>query len=42
MLVGGLTEAVMAWLDGCLDVSRERLVEHSAALFVAATGVATL
>jgi AcrR family transcriptional regulator len=40
VLVGGLTEALIAWLDGRLDVSRERLVEHCAALFVAATRVA--
>jgi hypothetical protein len=36
VLVGGLTEALMAWLDGRLRVSRERLVEHCAELFVAA------
>jgi AcrR family transcriptional regulator len=36
MLVGGLTEALIAWLEGRLEVSRETLVEHAAALFVAA------
>jgi AcrR family transcriptional regulator len=36
MLVGGLTEALIAWLEGRLQVSRERLVEHCAALFIAA------
>ena len=39
MLVGGLIEALIAWFEGRLEVSRERLVEHSAALFVAAVGV---
>jgi AcrR family transcriptional regulator len=38
VLVGGLTEALIAWLEGRLDVSRERLVEHCAALFLAAAG----
>ena len=38
-LVGGLAELVVAWLEGRLDVSRERLVEHYAALFVAASTV---
>ena len=39
MLVGGLIEALIAWFEGRLEVSRERLVEHCAALFVAAVGV---
>jgi AcrR family transcriptional regulator len=39
MLVGGLVEALIAWFEGRLEVSRERLVEHCAALFVAAVGV---
>lgn len=39
VLVGGLVEALIAWFEGRLDVSRERLVEHCAALFVAATTV---
>jgi AcrR family transcriptional regulator len=38
VLVGGLTEALIAWLDGRLEVSRERLVEHCAELFIAAAG----
>jgi AcrR family transcriptional regulator len=41
VLVGGLTEALIAWLEGRLRVSRERLVEHCAALFVAAMGVSS-
>lgn len=41
MLVGGLVEALLAWFEGRLNVPRERLVEHSAALFVAAVGVRT-
>jgi AcrR family transcriptional regulator len=39
VLVGGLVEALIAWFEGRLEVSRERLVEHCAALFVAATTV---
>ena len=39
VLVGGLVEALIAWFEGRLEVSRERLVAHCAALFVAATGV---
>ena len=39
MLVGGLTETLIAWLGGRLDVSREQLVDHAAALFVAAARV---
>jgi AcrR family transcriptional regulator len=36
MLVGGLVEALIAWFEGRLEVTRERLVEHCAAMFVAA------
>jgi AcrR family transcriptional regulator len=39
VLAGGLVEALIAWFEGRLEVSRERLVEHCAALFVAAIGV---
>lgn len=39
VLVGGLIEALIAWFEGRLEVSRERLVDHCAALFVAAVGV---
>jgi AcrR family transcriptional regulator len=39
VLAGGITEAMIAWLEGRLDVTRERLVDHCAALFVAAAGV---
>jgi AcrR family transcriptional regulator len=38
-LVGGLAQLLFAWLLGDLDVSRERLVEHATALFVAAADV---
>jgi AcrR family transcriptional regulator len=38
-LVGGLSELLVAWLDGRLDVSRERLVDHCVELFVAAASV---
>jgi AcrR family transcriptional regulator len=41
MMAGGLTEALIAWLEGRLEVSRERLVDHCAALFVAAVGVSS-
>ena len=41
LLVGGVAETLISWLDGELDVSRERLVEHSAELFVAAAGVSS-
>ena len=34
LLVGGITELVIAWLDGMLRVTRERLVEDLVALFV--------
>ena len=40
-LVGGLAELLVAWLDGRVSVSRERLVEHCAALFVAASTVSS-
>jgi AcrR family transcriptional regulator len=40
-LVGGLAELVVAWLDGRIDVSRERLVEHYARLFVAVSTVSS-
>lgn len=38
-LVGGLAELLACWLNGDLDVPRERLVRHCAALLVAAGGV---
>jgi AcrR family transcriptional regulator len=41
LLMGGLTEVLIAWLEGRLDVSRQRLVEHCAAVFAAASGVQT-
>jgi hypothetical protein len=44
LLVGGLTELVITWLDGNLDVSLDQLVEDASALTVAvglgAVGVA--
>lgn len=33
--VGGLAQALTAWLDGTLELSEEALVEHSAELFLA-------
>ena len=41
MLVGGLAEALMAWLGGELETSREQLIEDSTDLFVA-TGEAAV
>ena len=38
-LVGGLAELVVRWLDGSLAVSRERLVDHCAKLFVASAHI---
>jgi AcrR family transcriptional regulator len=35
VLVGGLAEALMAWLSGSLDTSPERLIEDCTDLFVA-------
>ncbi len=37
MLVGGLTETIVAWLDGHLDVTIEQLVDDAVALFRATT-----
>jgi AcrR family transcriptional regulator len=36
MLIGGLSEAIVGWLDGSLELSREMLVEECARLAVAA------
>ena len=38
-LVGALAQLLGAWLRGEIDVTRERLVDHAAALFVAAAGI---
>jgi AcrR family transcriptional regulator len=38
-LVGALAEVGGAYLDGRLDITPERLIDHLTALFVAATGV---
>ena len=35
ILVGGLTELLVAWLDGRIDVTREQLVDDATALFLA-------
>jgi AcrR family transcriptional regulator len=35
VLVGGLSELVLAWLDGRIDASRAELVDHATALFLA-------
>jgi AcrR family transcriptional regulator len=40
-LVGGLAELVILWLDGSLAVSRERLVDHCAQLFVVSAQVSS-
>jgi AcrR family transcriptional regulator len=36
VLIGGLAEAILSWLDGSLEMSRETLVEECARLAVAA------
>jgi AcrR family transcriptional regulator len=41
VLSGGLLEAIVAWLEGRLDVTRDQLVDHCTALFVAGSGVST-
>lgn len=38
-LVGALAHLYLGWIDGSLDISRERLVRHAARLIVAASGV---
>lgn len=35
MLVGGLSETLLAWLDGTLRLTREQLVDHAADVFLA-------
>ncbi len=35
VLVGGFREALVAWLDGRIDMSRQRLIEEATELFVA-------
>lgn len=37
MLVGGLTETIVAWLDGHLDVTIDQLIDDATALFQATT-----
>jgi AcrR family transcriptional regulator len=38
-LVGALTHLYLGWIDGSLEVSRERLVDHAARLILAVAGV---
>jgi len=35
MLVGGLAESLLAWLDGTLHLTRSQLIDHCAEVFVA-------
>ena len=35
MLVGGLSELLVAWLDGRIDVSRQQLIDDATELFLA-------
>jgi hypothetical protein len=35
MVVGGLAETLLAWLDGTLKTTREQLIDDAADLFVA-------
>jgi len=41
VLVGGLIETIVAWVEGRLEVTRERMVDHCAGVFVAAGSVST-
>lgn len=38
-LVGALAHLYLGWIDGSLEISRERLVRHAARLLVAAAEV---
>lgn len=38
-LVGALAHLYLGWIDGTIDVSRERIVRHASRLIVAAAGV---
>jgi AcrR family transcriptional regulator len=40
-LAGGLAELLVAWLEGTLDVPRERLTDHCVELLVAAAAVSS-
>ena len=40
-LVGGLSELLVAWVDGRLEVGEDRLVDHCVELFVAAAEVSS-
>ncbi len=39
VLLGGLTELLIAWLGGRISVSTERMIDHTADLFAAMAGV---
>jgi AcrR family transcriptional regulator len=39
MISGGLIEAIIAWLEGRLNIDRDKLIEHCAKLIVTAAGV---
>jgi hypothetical protein len=41
LLAGGLIQAMIAWLQGRLDVDRDRLIDHYAAAVVAVNGIAS-
>jgi AcrR family transcriptional regulator len=41
LLIGGMTETLITWLNGALDISREQLIDDCADLFVA-TGQAAI
>lgn len=41
LLAGGLIQAMVAWLQGRLDVDRDRLIDHYAAAVVAVSGIAS-
>jgi hypothetical protein len=41
ILSGGLIEAIIAWLEGRLDITRDQLIKRCTTLFIAAAGVPT-
>ena len=40
LLVGGISEVLVAWLDGRLDVSRQELIDDTTELFLGLTETA--
>jgi hypothetical protein len=38
VIAGGIIQAIVAWLEGRLDVTRDQLIDQCAALFTTAAG----